>query len=362
MPIDYLSARALLDEALQDVLSDFLGSNGITPLPDDLVLQCRRVFQSATQAYREALLGCVIARLQDPTINPRKPYMNQGEGAYNGRTMDERVINPFLQDHRIPCSKGPYLSVFRRSVLFEESTRAGVRDKEGFDAMLCCIAYIEATTDPRQQRAFLRHLLYRFVEMREASSVPLSRLQRFSLSQYGSLVAKLLAVPSGGRFPVFLVVAAFRAISDRFQLGWNVEVQGINVADRPSGAGGDITISLGSVLLMAAEITERPVGRDRVVSIFNTKIAPASIVDYLFFVNQEPDERVRQQCQQYFAQGHELNFVHIATWLNMMLATIGKGGRESFNQQLLSMLDDPSTPQSVRASWNEVVACVIEAR
>jgi hypothetical protein len=220
--------------------------------------------------------------------------------------MDERVVNPFLHDHRIPSSRGPFLSVFRRSVAFDAATRGGVRDKEGFDAMSVCVGYIDSA-DPAQLNQLLRHLLYRFVQLREASTVPLSRLQRFSLPQYEALIQKLLTVPSGGRFPVFLIVAAFKAISERFGLGWDVVFQGINVADRPSGAGGDITISIGGSLLMAAEVTERPVGRDRVVSTFNTKIAPAAIEDYLFFVNQQPDERVRQQCQQYFAQGHEVS-------------------------------------------------------
>lgn len=360
MAIDYTSARALLEDAFKEVEKEFLEGKPAPKVPQDLAGHCDRVFASNTQAFREALLGSLLALIQDRAIDPRKPYINQGENAYNGRTMDERAVNPFLHDHRIPSSKGPYLSVFRRSVTFDESTRTGVRDKPAFDAMLGCIAYLEVTHDSAELRQFLRNLLHRFIQLREASSVPLSRLQRFSLEQYDALIAKLLTVPSGGRFPVFLIVAAFNAIGERFRLGWTIEFQGINVADGASGAGGDITISHGGSLLMAAEVTERPVGRERVVSTFNTKIAPASIEDYLFFVNQEPDDRVRQQCRQYFAQGHEVNFVRITNWLKMMLATIGKSGREAFNRRLLSLLDDSSTPQSVRASWNESVASVVE--
>ena len=359
MPIDYATARALLEEILQEVSADFHAGKPAPSVPDDLAQPCDRMFASRTQAYREALLGALMARMQEPTIDPRKPYMNQGDRAFNGRTMDERVINPFLHDHRIPSSRGPYLSVFRRSVAFDELTRAGVRDKEGFDAMLECVRFIAETSEPSSLRPFLRHLVYRFVQLRETSSVPLSRLQRFSLQQYEGLIAKLLTVPSGGRFPVFLIVAALRAISERFQLGWEVAFQGINVADRASGAGGDITISQGGSPLMAAEVTERAVERDRVVATFNTKIAPAGIEDYLFFVSQDPDDRVRRQCQQYFAQGHEVSFVQIATWLIAILATIGKGGREKFNQQLLSLLDDRGTPQFVREAWNESVAAII---
>ena len=273
----------------------------------------------------------LVAKMQDSTIDVRKPYVNMGDGAYNGRTMDERVVNPFFQHHRIPSSRGPYLSVFRRSVTFGESTRAGVRDKTGFDALLRCVASVESTNDAVVLTRLLHYLLFRFIGLREASSVPLSRLQRFSLPQYSQLIERLMMVPSGGRFPMFLVVSAFQAISDRFSLQWDIGWQGINVADGASGAGGDISVRSAGVLLMAAEVTERVVGRDRVVSTFNTKIAPSSIEDYLFFVSQEPDDRVRQQCHQYFAQGHEVSFVQMAGWLNMMLVTIGKRGRETFN-------------------------------
>lgn len=362
MAIDYPSARALLNETFEDVLARFLDAEDAPAVPEDVQRHCRRMFESKTQAYRETLLGALLAKLQDPSIDVRKPYMNMGEGAYNGRTMDENVVNPFLHEQRIPSSKGPYLSVFRRSVAFDENTRAGVRDKDGFDAMLACIAHIESSPDQEQRMTFLRHLLHRFIELREASNVPLSRLQRYSVPQYDALIQRLLSVPSGGRFPMFLIIAAFKAISDRFALGWQVEYQGINVADSPSGAGGDISVSSGDSLLMAAEVTERVVDKDRVISTFNTKIAPASIADYLFFVNHEPDDRVRQQCERYFAQGHEVNFVQIATWLSMMLTTIGKAGRDAFNAHLLELLEEPSTPQSVRAAWNDCVASLVEDR
>lgn len=359
MPIDYVAARATLDDALEDAVREFLAGNSPPAIPAAVRRDVDRMFESGTQAYREALLGCLLAKLQDPHIDPRKPYINQGASAYNGRTMDERVVNPFLHDNRIPSSRGPFLSVFRRSVTFDESTRAGLRDKGGFDAMLGCVAFIEAAGDA-QLRALLKNLLNAFVRLREQAQVPLSRLHRFSLPQYGALIERLLDVPSGGRFPVFLVVSALEAINMRFALKWQIEFQGINVADRPAGAGGDITVRAGDDVLMAAEVTERTVGRDRVVSTFNTKIAPAGIEDYLFFVNQQPDDRVRQQCQQYFAQGHEVSFVDITTWLAIILTTIGGRGRESFNDRLLDLLDEEGTPQSVRAAWNEAVAAVID--
>jgi len=48
------------------------------------------------------LIGCALARLHDDEIDITKPYMNQGDDAFNGRTLDERVVNPFLQENEIP--------------------------------------------------------------------------------------------------------------------------------------------------------------------------------------------------------------------------------------------------------------------
>lgn len=359
MPVDYPAARDLLDRKLQEVSHDILDENPAPEVPPDLSAHLDAVFQSRTQAYREVLVGCLLARIQDDSIDITLPYINLGDHAFNGRSLDEEVVNPFFHDNRIPSSRGPYLSVFRRSVTFSEETRAGVRDKAAFDALLRCLTWA-ADADEDDLQSLLSHLIYRFVELRQQSNVPLARIQRFSLPQYESLIAEILATPSGGRFPVFLIVAAFSAISERYGLGWEIDHQGINVADSPSGAGGDITVKCGDDLLMAAEVTERSVDRRRVVSTFNTKIGPAGIEDYLFFVSHAPDEETVAQCQQYFAQGHEVGFVEISNWLMMLLATIGRDGRETFNRKLLELLDEPDTPQTVRMSWNNIVNSALE--
>jgi hypothetical protein len=142
-------------------------------------------------------------------------------------------------------------------------------------------------TQEAEIKAFAGYLLYKFAKLREAAEVPLSRLQRISLEQFESLISSLLNTPSGGRLPVIIVVAALRAIKDYFGVDWVIDYQGINVADAASGVGGDITIKQGDKIVFAAEVTERPLERARVVATFNTKIAPHGIEDYLFFVRPE---------------------------------------------------------------------------
>jgi len=357
--IDYAGARAALDSALKEVESALLGKN--RPDADkDIRDACTSVFESTTQAYREVLLGCTIARLQDRSIDVTLPYLDQGASAFSGRTLDEKVVNPFLHDSRIPCSRGPYLSVFRRNVRFDGGTRSGLKDKTGYDNLLVLLAYLKGLKKKADFAAFLRYQIFKFLELREAANIPLSRLHRISLEQYRTLIAGLLSTPSGGRFPVFLVEAAFNTIIQFFMLDWTVAVQGINVADSASGQTGDITIRSGDRVVMAAEVTERTVDRNRVVTTFNTKIAPTGIEDYLFFVRLDGlTSDTKRQAQQYFSQGHEVNFVDVGDWILMSLATMGRKGRELFGRALLSLVDADDVPRSLKVAWNAEIAKLV---
>jgi len=356
MPTDYDKAHQLIANDFTKAEKDLL--KGAPPSINIKVQSaCNTLFVSRTQAYREVLLGCTIARIQDKLINIRQPYVDQGPNAFSGRSLDEKVINPFLHEKRIPCSRGPYLSVFRRSIKFDRGIRSGLRDKNAYDAFLKVIKYLESVSDKQELSTFLRYLLYKFAELRESSNIPLARLQQISLEQYDILLSGLLTVPSGGRIPMMLVVATFTAIKEFFKQKWEISWQGINVSDTASGAGGDVTISANNQILMAVEVTERPISKSRVTATFNTKIAPAGIEDYIFFIKStEVDPDARQQARQYFAQGHEVNFLEIKEWIIMSLATISKQGRSSFNKALLELIDKPDVPSTIKVAWNDQIA------
>lgn len=354
--IDYNAATETLNNEFDRVEAELLRESEQT-CTRRLARHFDRIFQSGTQAYREVLVGCVLARLQDKSIDIHKPYINQGPNAYNGRTLDERVVNPIIQERRVPCSRGPFLSAFRRSVGFNRRTREGLRDKEGFDSLLALINYLASKDNDSDLIGFLRYLIFRFLVLRREADIQISHLARISLEQYDALISSLLATPSGGRFPVFLVEASFNAIKDVYNLSWEIICHGINVADSPTGAGGDITIKQDDTILMAVEITERTVDRSRVVSTFNTKIAPQGIEDYLFFIKPSGVENAAlRQTRQYFTQGHEVNFLEIKNWILMTLATLGRNGRAFFNQFLVQKLADPDNPPAIKLAWNNAIA------
>lgn len=356
--IDRSKIEALLKVQFQKALEFYL--KGMRPPANEEIAEAvETLFATRIQSFREALLGAVLAKVSDIKIDIRLPYANQGENAFQGRAIDEDIVNPFLQEHQIPCSKGPYLAVFRRSVRFVPETREGLRDKAGYDAFLTVIDFLQASST-KEARAILLLLLWKFIELREHGKIDLARIQRLSLDQYRHLIDELLLVPSGGLLPVVLSVAMFQTLRDCFELAWEIEWQTINAADRPSGAGGDITIRSNGKILLAIEVTERSIQKSRVVATFNTKIVAHGLEDYLFlFTDAAPEQDARATAQQYFGQGHDISFLPIANWLVSCLGTIGPKCRRIFNEKTLALMDQPSVPAHVKIAWNEKHALLL---
>jgi hypothetical protein len=359
--INYSQAERLLEDTFRECEEQFIA--GSSPSIDEHLAKSYDVlFASATQAYREVLLGCIIVRLLDASANVRQPYVKLGNRAYSGRALDENVINPFLRRKKVPCSKGPFLSVFRRSVRFDESTRTGLRDKAGYDGFLSIIEVIEKASSTTLVE-ILRYHLHRFIQLRESSHIEIQRVKRISLIQCEYLIGELLRMPSGGRFPVFLILSTFQAIKEVYRLDWEIDFHGINVADKAARASGDVTIRSKGNIFLVAEITERIVDRERVIATFETKIAPKSIEDYLFLVlEKSQDPAVLEQAKKYFAQGHEVNFLEIKSWIVSMLSILGFHGRFIFLNSLANYLDNVDIPKALKVAWNDTMQRIAAGR
>ncbi len=355
---DLRAKRHSLEKALEVAERHVL--QGTEPcVPTSVRAACDAMFASATQAFREVALGCLLVRMHCPGTNLRLPYRKQGPHAFSGRTIDEKIVNPFLSDRSIPCSKGPYLSVFRRQVRFDDATKEGLRDPTGYEGLLRLLEAAEREEDQGRQRLLLQYLLYRFLLLREAAQVDLMRLERISLSQYRRVVEGLVSRQSGGFLAFAVVLATVRAIQKTLNLDWAIEHQGINVADLARGVGGDITIRRGEEVVLVIEVTERPVDTSRLATTFRTKIAPGH-ADYLFVVHLDQVNReALAQAQRYFAQGYEVDFVDLRQWSSDILATLGSRGRKCFQAEMLGLLSAPEVPGAVRVMWNEELQKVL---
>jgi hypothetical protein len=272
--------------------------------------------------------------------------------------VDQSVVNPLLKEKQIPSSGGPFLSSLRRGIKFVPATAGGIQDRAAYSAFLGIIQHISKLDSDENLRQLLVRLLYEFLVLREASKIPIAKVQRLSIMQCDSLLQGLLTVRSGGQYPVFIVVAVMRAVKDVLNLPWEISYQGINQPDAPGEQPGDISITFEGELFLAAEVTERIVDKTRVISTFGDKIVPAGIKDYVFFVKLRtagPDMEASRQAQQYFNQGHEVNFVDIRQWAVTTLLTFGHKARAAFIGEMVTLLDNENVKKNLKVAWNEQI-------
>ncbi len=319
-----------------------------------------RLFSSNTQAYREALVGCALIRSVDTTVDIHLPRADQSENSFSNRTALEKVVTPFLKSKSVPVSKAPYLSSLRGDVKFVRGGQPRVLDdQEAFDCLVDVVSFLSDNSESIAHN-YLVSLLLQFIELRESAIIPLLEVNRLSLGQYKRLTRIFLDVPSHGRIPMMLSVALLRTLRDCFKLDWEIEYQGINVADKASGAVGDITVKQNGRVLLAVEVTERKIDDDRVNAVFQEKIGPSSLSDYLFvFTKNMPTTTAISVAQSFFSIGHEVNFVSVADWIEHVLATIGSECRGKFKNHMSTLLADIETPKALRVAWNECLKQVI---
>lgn len=349
--INYQAATALLAEAFP-LAEDEYREGGKTAIPVAAAVATERLFSSETQAYREALVGCTLAHIVAPEVDIHLPSTAQGENAFSGRGLADRVVTPFLRGRAIPISASPYLSSLRGGARFVFGGQPRIqRDQEGFDALVSVVDYVSGLT-AEDSKAYLRYLLCCFIRLREAGHIALKKIAKPNLDQLTHLIDGLLTVKSGGRIPALLAIAIFQTVSECHNLGWDVAFQGINVADKASGAAGDITIKKDGAILLGIEVTERPVDQARVTLIFDQKVSPGALVDYLFITTTEPESSAVTAARKYTGVGHEINFVPLAPWIRHNLATIGQTCRALFQTKMIALLSAEGTPAEVRVAWN----------
>lgn len=358
-PIKAAEARTLLEEVFPLAESDYRdGAESDLPAPVVAAVDC--LFASQTQAYRLALLGCAVARILDPKIDIRSPSTKSGDNAFSGRSLDEKAIMPFLRAKAIPIpSASPYLSSLRGGAQFVAEGQPRIqRDQPAFDSVVVVVDYLR-TLNHDSAKSCLRYLLRRFIAHRERSTITLKKISKPNLDQIRRLAEGLLTVKSGGRIPSLLATAMFQTLSECYRLEWQVDYQGINVADKASGAVGDITISKDGSIILGVEVTERPVDQARVTLTFEQKISPGGLADYLFITTAKPEDGALTSARSYTAVGHEMNFVPLMGWLTHTLATIGPTCRALFQSKMIELLSAAGVPAELRVAWNEKMDAAI---
>lgn len=352
--VDLVAARALMSGSLDDAEARERQGECLQ-VDAGIANSIDAILASATGAYRQALVGTLLVKILAPTADLASPSVEHGDFSYSGRAIDESVVMPLFTERRIPVSQSSaYLSVLRRGKRFIDADTTGVRDRVTYTELNRVVAWLQ-DSDQNEARRTLAALLQGFLRLRDARSIALIEVRKLSLLQLADLTRKLLAVPSGGRIPMMLTLAALKALDGSLDLRWAIEAQGINAADSSSGSVGDITVRKDEKVLFGIEVTERTVDATRIRNAMNEKVMPAGLTDYLYFVTTGPSEDALAVSHTYFGQGHDVNFIAIADWVPAVLS-LTYDCRAQFTRFLHAAFSDDTVPTGLKVAWNNTVA------
>ena len=201
------------------------------------------------------LMACMLAKLDRPEVDPRKPYTEiGGRGSFSGRSYDEQYLTHFINVNHLPCNPttgfltpafrnidkplrttvaivGRPAQVYRDTVqILEDVAKGRVSAKDVLTDTIRFLVVIREEKKARMETllASLRH---------NTDAIPLSS------ESIVKLIEQHLACKHSSRLPVLVVAAAYRVAADR--IGERARpLQAHTAADEQTGALGDVEICL----------------------------------------------------------------------------------------------------------------------
>ncbi|HOC93413.1 MAG TPA: DNA methyltransferase [bacterium] len=230
----------------------------------------------SNRAGARLLMACMLAKIDNPNIDPRKPYTEIGDGdCFSGRKYDEQFISRFITENSLPCnSTTAFLTPTLRNhnkPLFPDADLVG-RPRGLYKSALIILNDVAqgGTSAEAVLTEIVRVLMIIRDERRSRMESLLQTLKQpgdslpLSTERILKLLEMHLSCGHSSRLPVLMVAAAYNAASSK--LGEKaLPLKGHTAADEQTGALGDIEITL--------------TNDDRVVTVYEMKSKRMTIDD-----------------------------------------------------------------------------------
>jgi hypothetical protein len=201
------------------------------------------------------LLACLLAKIDRPEIDIRKPYTEiQGSDAYSGRAYDEDFVEGFVAKHKLPCnSSTAFLTPAFRNIdrlLTTELVMVGKpREVYIYTLGLLDVVHQDRIGAEVLLKEILRYLLIIKTENEGRMKQLIADLKQtsdilpLSSEQIVALLHQHLNCKNSSRLPVLIVAAAYSAV-ERLIGEKTRPLYAHNAADRQTGSVGDIEVTL----------------------------------------------------------------------------------------------------------------------
>lgn len=255
----------------------------------------------SNRAGARLLMACMLAKVHDPKIDPRKPYTKiGGKDCFSGRSYDEQFIGDFITRHNLPCnSTTAFLTPTLRNMDQTLTTKVVL---VGRPAAMYRDA-LQLLADVHAGRASARDVLDESVRLllleRDARKIRLKTLLSgvgriagalpLSSEDTVNLIEQHLRCKGSSRLPVLVVAAAYEAAKTK--LGERVlHLTAHNAADEQTGAVGDIQITLlgEDQVVTSYEMKNKSVQRGDIDRALQKIAAQGKHVQNYIFITTEP--------------------------------------------------------------------------
>lgn len=256
-------------EVLERALARATADLSTSPIADPAIrADIEYLCHCSNRAGVRLLMACLLAKIHNPHIDPRKPYTQiSGPDSFSGRHYDEGFVERFVIQQRLPVNRTTaFLTPALRNInyMLTPDRQIEGRPPEMYTAafrLLDAVYHGRATAD-----ALLQETIRVLITMRdEKDALMRSLLSNFrrsddmlplSSEEIIKLMSDHLARRNASRLPVLVVAAAYRAAQD--WLGERVKpLHAHNAADEQTRALGDVEVTL--------------LAQDRVVTAFEMK-------------------------------------------------------------------------------------------
>ncbi len=315
------------------------------------------------------LMSCLLAKLDNPNVDPRKPYTEIKEADdFSGRYYDEHYLSAFITKYRLPLNPTtafltPTLRNINATLTTDRALVGRPRDlykktielledvaSQRIDADLLFVETVRVLMLLRDEKLARMKSLLDALD-RTDGALPLSS------EGIVTLITQHLACKNASRLPVLVVASAYKAAGARLSesmLPLNLH----NAADLQTGSFGDVEICLidDDSVVTVYEMKMKRVTKDD-IDVAATKIARSStkIDNYLFISTDAIDPIVTAYSATFYeiTDGTEIAILDCVGFLRHFLHLFHRIRGDYLNayQELLLKEPDSAVSQSLKEAF-----------
>ena len=323
----------------------------------DYVCRCM-----SNRAGVRLLMACLLGKLNQPSVDPRKPYTEiGGEDSFSGRTYDERYLTKFINEHRLPVNPTTaFLTPTLRNISHALTTDLDLVGRPR-DLYKKTLQLLEDVAERRIAADLLfvetvRVLLLLRDEKLSRMDSLIKALERtegalpLSSEAIVLLIGQHLACKNASRLPVLVVAAAYEAAGPRLAESI-LPLKSHNAADLQTGSFGDVEICLvgDDAVVTAYEMKMKRVTVEDIDAAV-TKIAKATkrIHNYLFVTTDTIDIEVAEYAATFYEKldGTEIAILDCIGFLRHFLHLFHRVRVEYLNAYQNLVLTEPDSAVS----------------